>query len=419
MGNAATGSILLCGVICASAASAHAQPALTPSDVVSRALASSHALEAAEARVIAAEARVVATGALPDPMVSARFWGLPTRFDGLPAQTMLMAEQTVPLARTRRTAARVESAGVDVTAAQRETARHVVALEAELVLLEVCEADATLLALTETQALFQRLREVAAARTLIMPEDAVDVALLDVELARTEAAIAEATVTAAARRTDLATMLAVDASSLGACRNVVERAPAHLQELVTQALATRPELTEVVAARRRAQAMVENANAMSAPMLTLGAGVMLMPDEAHTNTDRVQWMLEVGTTIPAFGRARGARRAEAEAMADEASAMQLDLARMIERDVQRLHAEREALRIRVAVLRGPVAERLEAALQTSLGRYRIDGDVISALEVVRMSREIAADRIEAEFSVVRVDTELLHGVGLGLPQDER
>lgn len=409
-----TSSALL--VFCARA---QAQTELTRAYVVSRALASSPALDAAEARVVAAEARVGSTAALPDPMVSARIWGLPTRFDGPPSQTMLMAEQTFPLARVRRAGARVEEAGVEVTAAQRETAKHVVALEAERMLVEVCEADAMKRALADTRALYGRLRDVAAARTLVMAEDAVDVALLDVELARVEAELAESVLVASSRRAELATMLAVEVATLGACGTFVEAAPSDVETLVTRALEVRPELTEVVATRRRAEAMVANVGAMSAPMLTVGAGVMLMPEEEHVNTDRVQWMIEVGSTIPSFGRARRSRRAEAQAMVDEADAMNLELARMITRDVTRLFAEREARRVRATALRGPVTEQLDRALSSSISRYRIDGDVSSVLEVVRMSREIATERIEAEFGVVRADVELMHATGLGLSEDDR
>ena len=106
-------------------------------------------------------------------------------------------------------------------------------------------------------------------------------------------------------------------------------------------------------------------------------------------------------------------------MVDEADAMNLELARMITRDVTRLFAEREARRVRATALRGPVTEQLDRALSSSISRYRIDGDVSSVLEVVRMSREIATERIEAEFGVVRADVELMHATGLGLSEDDR
>lgn len=395
---------------------ASADEPLTRAYVVARALASSPALEAAEARIRAAEAGVRGTS-LPDPMVSARFWGLPTRFDGPPTQTMIMAEQTFPLARIRDSESGVAREGASVRAAEREVAQHVVAREASLMLVEVCEADAMQRALTETRALYARLRDVAAARTLVMSEDAVDVALLDVSLARLDADVAEATLTAASRRAELATMLDVDRATLGACGELASEARGDEDALVARAIDARPELRRALAERAQADAMRTNARAMSAPMLTVGAGVMLMAEQEHVQMDRVQWMLEVGSTLPVSRRARNARRAVAQAMADEADAMRLDLARMIEREVRRLYAMRAASTARAEALRGAVRERLDAARETAIARYRIDGDVVSVLEVVRMSREIVEERVAADFAVARADVELTHAVGLGLGED--
>lgn len=365
-------------------------------------------LRALAASIDAAHARVGAAAPLEDPMVMLRVWELPAGVvTGAPGQTMLMAQQSVPLSsiRARREdVARAEAREAEVA---REAAVHGALLEADLAYVAVWEA-ATRARLVAADA------EVLSRRAALLRALVASGGVSATELARSEALVARAGLdvqaaetAVAARRRALAALLDLpQGTELPDPPETLDTAePPTLATLVQEALSRRAETRYGAAARARAEALEGVAEASEAPVLTVGAGAMLMAHEG------LGWMVETGLTLPVWREARRARHAEAAALGREAEAAEDAWRLAIVREVGRAWSDWHAAAERLAGLRTQVLPAYERRLDVERAALATSGDARALVDAEREARGVQLEVQRAQAELLRAACIALHAAG--------
>jgi len=397
-----------------SAARAQArEETLSPDWVVHRALDANPTLEAASSRVLSARSRVAQVGDLDDPMLMLRVWGLPIDVVSRPPdQIMLMAQQSFPLSGVRGDRERVEATRARDAETERVVARHAVVQEAELAFVRVWEAHRSVAALIEQLATAEQLHTIAVARSGAATASPVDVAATAVEIARVQTDLETARLRSDGSRAGLRVVLGLspdaplgDPVDIG----VADELPS-LDALVREALRTRPELELPESALARSRAMGDTARAQNAPVMTVGGGLMSMPNAMQLG-DAFGWMVELGVSVPIWRDARNAREDEATALAGEARAARDAWRRALTQEVTAAWEEATVTRGRLAALESGVASAVQASWDTALAQYGASGGLASAVDALRLFVALDVELVAARADAIRAEVMLSHAAG--------
>jgi len=376
--------------------------------VLARARSVSPRLRALRAGVDAARARVGAAAPLEDPMVMVRVWDLPADVvSRLPSQTMIMAQQSVPLSSIRARREDVERANTREAEITRDAAILGVTAEADAAYLALWEAAARVASATELVQVTAQLVPLVEARLATGDVSASELSLARAVVARSLADLGAARANVDARRAELRVLLDLpDGAELPDPPELVARGAAlELAALTREAMSSRAEVRYGAAARARAGALDAVARASDGPVLTVGAGVMLMPH------DGLGWMLETGLTLPIWRGARDARREEAAALVREADAGEDAWRIAINREVTRAYEACRAARARHTALVNTVLPAYEERRAVTLASYNGAGSLVGVVDALRDLTALRGEVVGALAELLRVEQELMHAIG--------
>ncbi len=312
----------------------------------------------------------------------------------------------VSAARGQLSAANAERSAVVEAAAQNVALAYARATRAEAVV-EARQADSALAAELVGLAVAQQQAGVSAS--------------IDVTRAKTQLAEAAGRLVVAANqldraRIDLARALSIDPStpitltdSLSAQLGAAD-VPADRNAAVTQAIATRPDLTAEQARGAAARQAVSAVSAERLPRLDLeadyGFSGLRLPDAVGTR------QIAVEVTVPILdGFRREGRKAEQEAVVRESDVRARDLRQQVAADV-----DGALLDLRSAAAQQQIAaERLQlAAQEVSEARQRFKAGVAGNIEVINAQSSLLRARdadIDARFAAVSARIALARSVG--------
>lgn len=364
---------------------------------------------AAHARTRAAAQQPAIVSAPDDPMISASVDHLPFRLDG--ANASFAIEQRFPLsgvlgnrkrvaeAEARRQAAEVRRTTLDV---ELDAARAFLVLRVQREMVGILE---------EQRDLAQKLLRAATARYAAGSGAQADALRSEIEVARLDAALraiaaevrgAEVMLNTSLGRSATAAIPALDGS-------VVESGPGRT-DVVSSALANRPELRAGEAEISRARAEVSVMESMYSPMAMVRTG------PAYTMTDGPGWMLMVGVSIPLWRERLRAGTAQAQAMVDMAQADLRAMRRMVEGDVLTAREQVIGARERFLALRDEIIPRATQAIAPTMAGYSSGQlPLVSVIEAAQALWSAQGELLTAEFELDLAWARLYRATGNRAP----
>ncbi len=376
--------------------------------VQARARAASPRLRALGAGVDAAHARVGAAAPLEDPMVMLRVWDMPAGVvTRMPGQTMLMAQQSLPLSsiRARREdVARTEAREAEIA---RDAAAHGARLEADLAYVALWEAVARTRLVAEDAQLVARRAALVRALVANGAAGASELARSETLAVRADSDVRTAETSVAAQRLALAALLDLppDTPLPDPPEALHAPEPPTLTALSQDALSRRAETRYGAVARARAAALEGVARASEGPVLTVGAGAMLMAHEG------LGWMVETGLTLPVWRDARRARHAEAAALAREAEAAGDAWRLAIVREVGRAWSDWHAAAERLAGLRARLLPAHDNQVAVARAALETGGDARALVDAERERLGVRLDIVDAQAALLRAACVAIHAAG--------
>jgi outer membrane protein TolC len=372
-------------------------PALTLDDVERIALSVNPEIEVAVRRVTLAEARVPAAGALDDPSVMYRGWGVPLQqpWDYNAAQNMFSISQTLPGRGKRALRTSVAESDVDVAKAQLEEVRLEVRVRVHKAFDDLLRAGDELRIHDEHMGIARQAIEAARIKYAVGKVSQQDI--LQVALTALTEHMIRFDHDADLARARLNTLLRRDP---GAPLNVrgefaVLAALPQAQKLEGLALDSRPDL--VAAAQGAERSHKEQALAKKAytPDFMVSAGYMVMPSGTPM---RNSYMVEGSMNLPWLNhRKHDAEIAEASAQVTEQDAelnaqRNMAFGQILEALVEAQSAQRLA-----HMYHDELRPQAEATLQSSVIAY--ENDKTSFL-----------DLLDSQMTVINVDLAWLQAV---------
>lgn len=374
-------------------------PALTLEDVERIALARNPEIAVAIRRVAVVEAHLPAAGALDDPSVMYRGWGVPLEqpWNYNAAQNMFSISQTLPGAGKRALRTSVAQSDVAVAKAQLDEVR----LEVQV---RVHKAfDDLLLAEDELRIHDQHVgiarQAIAAARIKYAVGKVPQQDILKAQVSLTQ--LAEHMIRfeqdADLARARLNTLLMRDPNTPLRVRGtyaVLAKLPL-AQTLNDQALRSRPDLVAAQQAAQRSHKEQALAKKTYMPDFTVSAGYMLMPPSANM---RNNYMVEGSMNLPWLNR----RRHDAEIAEFTARATEQD-------------AELDALRnaasgqIQEALIRALAAQKLAHLYHDEL-RPQAEATLQSSVIAYENDKTNFLDLLDSQMTVINIDLDWLQAV---------
>lgn len=344
-------------------------PVLMPDDVSRAAREHRAEVVAARARAAAADQRPAIVSALEDPVISPAIDHYPFEMmeeeNGRRYDWSIAVEQAFPLSGVRghrRRSAQADAARLNADAQRAALDVEWDALKAFFMLLE---ARNMRLVLDQQLTLARQVVDATRARYRAAGGTQADALRSEVELARLVAqrATAEATVRAAEAmlnvslgRDPLAPLPELKAEPR-------TDAPPPTEQVIKQALDSRPELRSGAAEIERAEADRDVMESMYLPMAMVKAG------RAETMAEGPGGMLMIGISVPIWRGRVSAGVAEAEAMREMARADLQAMLRMVAGEAAAAREEVVAAQIGRRSLLGDVLPRAQAAFTSALASY--------------------------------------------------
>lgn len=374
-------------------------PALSLDDVERIALARNPEIEAAVRRAAAAEAHVPAAGALDDPSVMYRGWGVPLQqpWNYNAAQNMFSISQTLPGRGKRALRTSVAESGVDVAKAQLEEVRLEVRVRAHKAFDDLLRADDELRIHDQHTAIARQAIEAARIKYAVGKVSQQDILKAQVALTALAEHMIRFDHDADLARARLNTLLGRDPSAPLAVHGEFAALAAlpSAQKLAEAALQSRPDL--VAASQAAQQSHKEQALAKKAylPDFTVSAGYMLMQPSAPM---RNGYMVEGAMNLPWLNhRKHDAEIAEATAQATEQDAELNALRNAAFGQIQEALVEARAAQRLARMYHDELLPQAEATLQSSVIAY--ENDKTSFL-----------DLLDSQMTVINVDLAWLEAV---------
>jgi cobalt-zinc-cadmium efflux system outer membrane protein len=198
---------------------------------------------------------------------------------------------------------------------------------------------------------------------------------------------------------------------------ILDRLPSS-QELVSLALANRPELLALEAMGKQGEHKVRLAQKGYGPDFMISAGYMLMPSGSM---NRNGWIGEVSVTLPWLNR--GKHDSEIREAHEELSAVQLEVRRQrtaIAREVQDALIRTESARKTINLYRDTLRPNLQDLSGAATVAYRTNqGDLLSVLDTRSMSFELEYALFDAITEYEQSLSELERAIGAPLSGERR
>jgi outer membrane protein TolC len=395
-------------------------PALTLDDVERMALVANPEIEVAVRQVAIAEAHVPIAGALDDPSVMYRAWGVPLRqpWNYNAAQNMFSISQTFPGGGKRALRTSVAESDVDVAKAQLDEVRLEVQVRAHKAFDDLLRAGDEMRIHGEHVAIARQAIEAARIKYAVGKVSQEDILKAQVALTGLAEHMIRFDHDADLARARLNTLLGRDPDTPLRVTGEFAALTALPQAQILEDLAlhSRPDLMAAGQAAVRSHKEQALTRKAYVPDFTISAGYMLMQPSSNM---RNKYMLEGSMNLPWLNhRKHDAEIAEATAQATEQD--------------KELNAQRNAAfgQIQEALVEAQEAQRLahmyrdelrpqaEATLQSSVIAYENDKtsflDLLDSQMTV-INVDLAWLQADADFDTRLVDLELATGAPLDQP----
>jgi outer membrane protein TolC len=395
-------------------------PALTLDDVERMALVANPEIEVAVRQVAIAEAHVPIAGALDDPSVMYRAWGVPLRqpWNYNAAQNMFSISQTFPGGGKRALRTSVAESDVDVAKAQLDEVRLEVQVRAHKAFDDLLRAGDEMRIHGEHVAIARQAIEAARIKYAVGKVSQEDILKAQVALTGLAEHMIRFDHDADLARARLNTLLGRDPDTPLRVTGEFAALTALPQAQILEDLAlhSRPDLMAAGQAAVRSHKEQALTRKAYVPDFTISAGYMLMQPSSNM---RNKYLLEGSMNLPWLNhRKHDAEIAEATAQATEQD--------------KELNAQRNAAfgQIQEALVEAQEAQRLahmyrdelrpqaEATLQSSVIAYENDKtsflDLLDSQMTV-INVDLAWLQADADFDTRLVDLELATGAPLDQP----
>ena len=393
---------------------------LTLDDVERIALAVNPEIEVAARRVAVAEAHVPTAGALDDPSVMYRGWGVPLvhPWDYNAAQNMFSISQTLPGAGKRALRTSVAQSDVAEAKAELEQARLDVRVRARKAFDDLLLAEDEMQIHDEHVGIARQAIEAARIKYAVGKVPQQDILKAQVTLTRLAEHMIRFEQDAELARARLNTLLRRDPAAPLSVRGeheVLAALPA-AQSLDELALRSRPDLLAAGQAAERSRKEQTLAKKAYVPDFTISAGYMLMQPSADM---RNNYMVEGSMNLPWLNRHRhDAEIAESTARVSGQDAELAALRNAAFGQIQEALVEAQAAQRLARMYHDDLRPQAEATLQASLIAYENDKteflDLLDS-QMTLIDIDLAWFQAVADFNKRMADLELAAGAPLDQP----
>lgn len=396
-------------------------PAMTLDQIEAIAMEANPAITVAVRRVAMTESNVPAAGALDDPTLMYRAWGVPltapwTYNNG---QNMFMFSQSLPGIGKR--SLRTAIAKIDVTRAKDNLAatRLQVKVQARKAFFDLLLAQDELRIHQQNVAIARQAIAAAQIRYTVGQVPQQDVLKAQVALTQLDENLIRFQQDADVARARLNALMNCNPNRplhVVGSYHVTDTLPS-VEWLEKTALQQRPDLLDAQAAIVKSRKQEQLAKKAYAPNITLSGGYMLMPPTSKT---RNTYMFEAGINLPWFNhRKHNAEIATAGARVTEQQAELADLRNTAFDQIQESLAETLAAQRLTRVYQSSLQPQAEATLHAAVIAYENNqADFLNLLDsqeaVIRI--DLAWVQALRQFNTRLADLELAVGVPIPLKQ---
>jgi cobalt-zinc-cadmium efflux system outer membrane protein len=396
-----------------------AGPALTLDEVEQMALARNPEIEVAVRRVAIAEAHVSGAGALDDPSVMYRGWGVPLQqpWDYNAAQNMFSISQTLPGRGKLALRTSIAQSDADVAKAQLDEMRLDVRVRARKAFDDLLRADDEMKIHDQHVGIARQAIEAARIKYAVGKVSQQDILKAQVTLTALAEHMIRFDRDADLARARLNTLLGRNPSTPVHITGefAVLTALPQAQRLEELALHSRPDLIEAQEAAQRSHKEQALAKKAYVPDFTVSAGYMLMPSGSHMRND---YMVEGAMNLPWLNRRKhDAEIAEFTVRATEQDAELGALRNAAFGQIQEALVEAQSAQRLAHMYHDELRPQAEATLQSSVIGYENDKtDFLNLLDSQMTVINVDLDWLEAvaDFDTRLADLELAAGATLDL-----
>ena len=391
-----------------------AGPSLALDEIEQMALIGNPEIHVAVRQLAVIEAHVLSAGALDDPMLGYRGWGVPLRqpWNYNAAQNMFMVSQTFPGFGKR--GLRTDIARTDVTEAKAalENTRLDVRIRVRKAFYDLLRSQGELHIHDEHLAIARQAVEAARIKYTVGKVPQQDILKAQVALTRLAEHMIHFEEDADMARGRLNTLLGREPATPVSVRGDYA-VPDHLpgtEELEKLALASRPDLSQAQAAVQKSRQEQALAAKSYTPDFTVSAGYMLMPSGADM---RNNYMVEGSINLPWLNhRKHDAEIAEAKAKTSEQDAELAAMRNVAFGQIQEALAQVKASKRLADIYQGALHSQAEATLRSTVIAYENDRtDFLNLLDSQSsvVDIDLAYFQALADFETRFTDLELAVG----------
>ena len=401
----------------------HPQPGakgLTLAELEAAALENNPEIRLLAQRVGVAQAGVGAAGALEDPSVTYRGWGVPLRepWNFNQPQHMFMVTQPFPGPGKRALRAQVAAQGIDVAKAEVEAKKREVTAKVRMAFYELLRNQEELRLHDEQVALARQAFEAARIKYTVGRVPQQDVLKAQIAFSKLVDHLAMLEQAGQLARTRLNTLLGRDPATpleVAGEHAVPGRLPP-LTDLERIALQNRPELLAASVAIRQGETIAELAGKAYTPDFALGAGYMLMPAGSRF---RNTYMAEFSFSLPWLNRRKHESEiAEAKAEVRALGAAYESQRAVVLQQIQEARIRAEVAKKLVELYRDTLRPQAQTTLKAAAAAYQTDRtDFLNLLDSQNTALEVEYAYFRALSEYERQLADLERAIGAPLPTD--
>lgn len=392
-------------------------PALSLDEVEQIALARNPEIEVAVRRVAMAEAHVSGAGALDDPSVMYRGWGVPLQqpWDYNAAQNMFSISQSLPGPGKLGLRTSIAQSDADVAKAQLDEVRLEVRVRARKAFDDLLRADDEMKIHDQHVGIARQAIEAARIKYAVGKVSQQDILKAQVTLTALAEHMIRFDRDADLARARLNTLLGRDPGTPLRITGefAVLAALPQAQKLDELALRSRPDLIGSQEAAQRSHKEQTLAKKAYTPDFTISAGYMLMPSGNNMRND---YMVEGSMNLPWLNRRKhDAEIAESTARATEQDAELAALRNEAFGQIQEALVEAQSAQKLARMYHDELRPQAEATLESSVIGYENDKtDFLNLLDSQMTVINVDLDWLEAvaDFNTRLADLELATGTTL-------
>ncbi len=392
---------------------------LTLSELEALALENNPKIKVVAQRIGVLEARVPIAGALDDPSLMYRGWGVPVRepWNYNQAQNMFMAGQAFPGRGKRRLRTRVAAQGVEIAQAEFEAIKRETLARVRLAFYKLLRSYDEIRLHHEQVALAEQAVESARIKFTVGRVPQQDVLKAHVALSRLVDHLARFERDAELARAALNTLTGRDPATpleiSGEYPTPIALPSA--EELMRVALANRPELDAANKTVEQGNTAVRLAEKAYSPDFTVSAGYMLMPANSRF---RNTYMAEISINLPWFNRKRhDAEIAEAKAETRARTAEYEMLRATVLQEIREAVVYAQTAQRLMELYRNTLRPQAQSALKSAVAAYQTDRtDFLNLLDSQNTALEVEYAYYRALSEYEQRLAELERAIGAPLPR---